>query len=292
MAAGQASRRSRSNIRQEDRSTSRRKLSLRRHPHGRQTERLEDDEREAVSAPAAMSCVAAARATQAALARMALGLMALRRCRLSSGPRRRRIVARRRAARRTGTSPKAPPRAPACRAPFRARLPGAEERGGSQRARTASSRKPPSRPPYEGGGIVYALTRARFPAAQRAVCTAAVWTSPAPGSAWSAQPLEPSNRRRAARAGENSARFDPSPVPGCGATRTRLAAPGPSPGKKNRRLPKGPAANCSSPRKRRSTTSICGGQPDEYASSATSARKPGQVTRKVPPITSTESPNY
>ena len=93
----------------------------------------------------------------------------------------------------------------------------------------------------EGGGILYALTGA-IPGSQAGgLYGHAVSTSPAPGSPWSADPLEPSNRFGGLHgAGENSGEIESvSPSLDCGATRTRLAVPA-FPEETEPQLPKGP----------------------------------------------------
>ena len=93
----------------------------------------------------------------------------------------------------------------------------------------------------QGGGVVYSLTGA-IPGSQAGgLYGHAVSTSPAPGSAWSADPLEPSNRLGGLHgAGENSGEFESfSPSLSCGATRTRLAQPT-FPGETEAQLPRGP----------------------------------------------------
>ena len=93
----------------------------------------------------------------------------------------------------------------------------------------------------QGGGVVYSLTGAIPGSQSGGLYGHAVSTSPAPGSPWSADPLEPSNRLGGLHgAGENSGEFESfSPSLGCGATRTRLAHP-PSPKKPNRSCRRGP----------------------------------------------------
>ena len=93
----------------------------------------------------------------------------------------------------------------------------------------------------EGGGILYALTGAIPGSQSGGLYGHAVSTSPAAGSSWSADPLEPSNRFGGLHAaGENSGEIESaSPSLGCGATRTRLAAPG-FPEEAEPQLPRGP----------------------------------------------------
>ncbi len=93
----------------------------------------------------------------------------------------------------------------------------------------------------EGGGIVYSLTGAIPGSQSGGLYGHAVSTSPAPGSPWSPTPLEPSNRLGGLHgAGENSGEIESaSPSLGCGATRTRLAAPA-FPEEDEPQLPKGP----------------------------------------------------
>ncbi len=93
----------------------------------------------------------------------------------------------------------------------------------------------------QGGGVVYSLT-GPIPGSQAGgLYGHAVSTSPAPGSAWSAAPLEPSNRLGGLHgAGENSGEFESfSPSLSCGATRTRLAQPA-FPEETEPQLPRGP----------------------------------------------------
>lgn len=92
----------------------------------------------------------------------------------------------------------------------------------------------------EGGGILYSLTGAIPGSQSGGLYGHAVSTSPAPGSAWSADPLEPSNRLGGLHgAGENSGEIESlSPSLGCGATRTRLAVPA-FPEETEPQLPKG-----------------------------------------------------
>ena len=89
--------------------------------------------------------------------------------------------------------------------------------------------------------MVYSLTGAIPGSQSGGLYGHAVSTSPAPGSPWSADPLEPSNRLGGLHgAGENSGEFESfSPSLGCGATRTRLAAPA-FPEEDEPQLPKGP----------------------------------------------------
>ncbi|HTY96567.1 MAG TPA: hypothetical protein VMB91_05960 [Solirubrobacteraceae bacterium] len=93
----------------------------------------------------------------------------------------------------------------------------------------------------EGGAVVYSLTGAIPGSEAGGLYGHAVSTSPGPGSSWSADPLEPSNRLGGLHgAGENSGEFESfSPSLGCGATRTRLAAPA-FPEEDEPQLPKGP----------------------------------------------------
>ncbi len=93
----------------------------------------------------------------------------------------------------------------------------------------------------QGGGVVYSLTGAVPGSEAGGLYGHALSTSPAPGSPWSADPLEPSNRLGGLHgAGENSGEFESfSPSLSCGATRTRLAQPA-FPGETEAQLPRGP----------------------------------------------------
>ncbi|HTQ68216.1 MAG TPA: hypothetical protein VMI13_05945 [Solirubrobacteraceae bacterium] len=93
----------------------------------------------------------------------------------------------------------------------------------------------------EGGGVVYSLTGAIPGSESGGLYGHVVSRSPAPGSSWSATPLEPSDRLGGLHgAGENSGEFESfSPSLGCGAIRTRLAAPA-FPGDEQPQLPAGP----------------------------------------------------
>ncbi len=93
----------------------------------------------------------------------------------------------------------------------------------------------------QGAGVVYSLTGAIPGSEAGGLYGHALSTSPAPGSAWSALPLEPSNRLGGLHgAGVNSGEFESfSPSLGCGAMRTRLAVPA-LPGDEEPQLPKGP----------------------------------------------------
>ena len=93
----------------------------------------------------------------------------------------------------------------------------------------------------QGGGVVYSLTGAIPGSEAGGLYGHALSSSPAPGSAWSVQPLEPSNRLGGLHgAGENSGEFESfSPSLGCGAMRTRLANPA-FPEETEPQLPRGP----------------------------------------------------
>ncbi len=93
----------------------------------------------------------------------------------------------------------------------------------------------------EGGGVLYSLSGAIPGSESGGLFGHAVSTSPAPGSPWSAVSLEPSNRLGGLHsAGQNSGEIlSASPTLGCGAIRTRLAAPA-FPGEDEPQLPKGP----------------------------------------------------
>jgi hypothetical protein len=93
----------------------------------------------------------------------------------------------------------------------------------------------------EGAGVVYSLTGAIPGSESGGLYGHAISTSPAPGSPWSAEPLEPDNRLGGLHgAGENSGEFESlSPSLACGATRTRLANPA-FPEEDEPQLPKAP----------------------------------------------------
>ena len=137
----------------------------------------------------------------------------------------------------------------------------------------------------EGGGVVYSLTGAIPGSEAGGLYGHAVSTSPAPGAAWSADPLEPSNRLGDLHgAGENSGEFESlSPSLGCGATRTRLATPA-FPEEDEPQLPKGPhGEQLESPEEQIDNLYMWRG-PDEYT--LVSNVRPGN------PDKSPEGPTY